>query len=368
MKLENQNILFFLRASQHGGTENVVLQLCEILEHEVNKIVVCSTDGFDKELLKILNIKHYMIPDIELKDNKTIEQVFKIVYRIIVKENISIVHTHHRMAAFYTYILSYFKKIIFINTSHNTFTDKKILTKMMYKKAHLIACGEIVKKNLVEEYRLSPERITVIHNATKPFKEEVVQIPKLLYWKMKGYSLVANVGRLSEQKGMKYFIEAIPNVKKNNPNIKYIIVGDGDERNILTDLSKELNLEDDIIFLGYRNDIKNIMSQVDFLVLSSLWEGFPLAPIEAFAVGKTVIATAVDGTVEIISDGKNGFLVPAKDSGNLSKKIIELINNLELRQSFEDAALETYYKNFSFDKYAIKIIQFYNRIILEENV
>ena len=67
MDLKKQNVLFLLRATQHGGTENVVLQLCEILNPQVNKIIVCSSDGFRVSALSKLKIKHYKIPDIENK-------------------------------------------------------------------------------------------------------------------------------------------------------------------------------------------------------------------------------------------------------------------------------------------------------------
>ena len=90
------------------------------------------------------------------------------------------------------------------------------------------------------------------------------------------------------------------------------------------------------------------MSQLDLIVLSSLWEGLPLTPIEAFSVKKTVIATAVDGTVEIVKNNQNGITVKSKDSISLGNAIIKLLKNNELREQYEENAFKTYEKEFSF--------------------
>lgn len=81
--LQNQNVLLFTRTMGLGGTENVVLQLCEILKPVVKKVVVCSCGGINEKKLEIMGIQHYTIPDIEQKDLKTITLVLRQVKRII---------------------------------------------------------------------------------------------------------------------------------------------------------------------------------------------------------------------------------------------------------------------------------------------
>ena len=135
MNLENQNILFICRGTQHGGTENVVLQLCDIFIPLVKKVVVISgtTDGSFLDSLSALNVKHYRVSDIEDKSPKTITNTILTVKKIVIGENISVIHTHHRMAAFYVHMLGLDKKCTFINTSHNTFNNRKMMTRFAYK-------------------------------------------------------------------------------------------------------------------------------------------------------------------------------------------------------------------------------------------
>lgn len=359
MNLKNQTLLFLTRNMGLGGTEAVVLQMCKILQSEVRKIVVCSTNGINVKVLNEMGIKHYEIPDIERKSPHTILSVLSKLFTIINKEKITVIHTHHRMAAFYVALLSKVKALEFINTSHNTFSDKRAFTRFALRKANLIACGEQVKKNLIDYYGFSEERITVIHNAVEVYSGKINKLPELEKYKNEGYILVGNVGRLSEQKGIDYFIKSLLIVKREIPLIKYVIIGDGEDRDKLIQLSKNLRLENDILFLGYREDVRNIISQLDFVVLSSLWEGLPLTPIEAFSVGKTVIATAVDGTVEIIKNYKNGILVTPRSSNELAEKIIELTKNNETKKLLENGAYKSYCLEFSFDKYRSRVISYY---------
>ena len=312
MDLKKQNVLMFTRTMGLGGTENVVLQLCEILKPQVHNIVVCSCGGVNEKKLDEMGIKHYSVPDITIKNPITVIKIVTELKKIICQEKITVIHSHHRMAAFYARVVAN-SNIIQIVNAHNTFYDKKTLTKIAYRKANIIAVGEQVKQNLVEYFGISADKVAVIHNAIKPFEGPVVLDAELEKARQQGYTLVGNIGRLSEQKGMEYFIKAAALVYKENPNIRFYIVGDGEDAEKLKALADSLLPDGILTFMGYRSDIQNVMSQMDFIVLSSLWEGLPLTPIEAFSVGKTVIATNVDGTPEIVKDRKNGLLVKRKN-------------------------------------------------------
>ncbi|GHN54733.1 glycosyltransferase family 4 protein [Lactobacillus delbrueckii] len=359
MDLAEQNILFIARAPIHGGTENVVLQLCETFKPLVNKIIVCAGKGFDKGALKEMQIKFYEIPDLADKSPKTMLDISFKLRQIVKSENITVIHTHHRMAAFYVTLLELYKKCIFINTSHNTFYDKTKFTRFSYNHAHLIACGEKVKENLTDEYGLKD--VTVIHNAVKPFSGLVVLEPSLKKWHDLGYYLIGNVGRLTEQKGIKYFIGAMPEILRKYPKTKFIIIGAGELEQKLEQQAKDGGVWDAIVWLGFRNDIQNLMSQLDLVVLSSLWEGLPLTPIEAFSVGVPVVGTAVDGTPEEIRDGYNGYLAKPKDSKDLAEKIITYLNQ-NTRKPLRDAAKKTYNKEFSFKVLKNSYVSFYESI------
>ena len=360
--LQNQNVLLFARTMGLGGTENVVLQLCEILRPVVNKVVVCSCGGVNEKLLQNMGIKHYTIPDIEKKNIKTVVLVLRQIKKIVSKENITIVHVHHRMAAFYTTLLKmYDKRLAFFATAHNTFTDKIGLTRFAYKNSYVIACGEEVKSNLVNYYHIQEDKVVVIHNSIKPYKETIKTDSCLERLKKAGYIIVGNIGRLSEQKGIEYFIDSYDEVHASINNLKYVIVGQGENEESLKQRVEKVFNQKNIIFLGYRSDIQNVMAQMDYIVLSSLWEGFPLTPIEAFSVRRPVIGTAVDGTKEIIKNGENGFLIPPRSAHAIAEKVIELAQDESKRIKMGECAYITYKEEFDFSVFQTNILNFYRQ-------
>lgn len=358
MDLSKQNLLFFSRSNVRGGTENVILQLCEIFDCRVNKIVILvNNTNIFKDVVNE-RIKVYSVSDLDDKNPQTVAQIIKKLNYVLKKEEITVIHTHHRMAAFYIELTGAYKKRVFINTSHNTFYNKRVLTRLAYRHANLIACGEMVKKNLNNYFGL--EKVKVIHNAVKPFDGRIVSEKIFDELKKEGYFIVGNIGRLSEQKGMEYYIRAIPQVREKHPKTKFFIIGSGDDERKLRDLANSIKA--DVIFLGYRADVQNLMKQLDLIVLSSLWEGLPLTPIEAFSVGKTIVATAVDGTVEIVKDGDNGILIDPRDPMQISNAICRIIEHPEENEKMCSSALETYNSVFSFDMLAESYINYFENI------
>lgn len=361
MELKEQNILFLSRTMGLGGTENVILQMCEILKPRVGKIVVCTCGGLNEEKLSAMGIKHYSIPDITEKNPAVMYKIWKRIKAILIDENITVIHSHHRMAAFYAQLVGN-KKIKRVANAHNTFYDKKFMTRIAYKNTRLIAVGQKVRDNLVDYYGLPSEDVHVIYNAIKPFDGNIVSLSEMKQDRKVGKYVIVNVGRLSEQKGMEYYIEAIKIITDKRCDVRFYIVGDGEDANKLKEFGKTEISNGSLVFLGYRSDIQNIMSQADFVVLSSLWEGFPLTPIEAFSVGKAMVATSVDGTVEIVSDGENGILIPPKDSIRLADRIEYLLNNPELVKRYGENAYNKYMSDFSMSKFADRVIGFYQEL------
>jgi glycosyltransferase involved in cell wall biosynthesis len=131
---------------------------------------------------------------------------------------------------------------------------------------------------------------------------------------------------LTEQKGQRYLLEAVSYLHTEYPNLRVLFVGEGEDHNQLIDLAKGKGVFEIVRFLGYRQDIPQILHLANALVLPSLYEGLPVCVLEAMACAKPVIATNVGGTAETVFDGKTGFLVEAKNSQALACGIRKLIN------------------------------------------
>lgn len=137
--------------------------------------------------------------------------------------------------------------------------------------------------------------------------------------------LVSLFGRLTEQKGQRTFLEAARRL--SGQKARFMLVGDGEDREALIQLARDMGLADRVIFTGFRQDVPRLLSATDVVVLPSLWEGLPICLLEAMAAGRPVIASAVDGSVEVVLPGQTGLLVPPDHPQALAEAIAFLMDH-----------------------------------------
>ena len=342
MKNENRknNILHISRTMDIGGAERIVFQLSSDLKDEFDSVHVASTGGLWESELSAKGIQHHKILDIDSKNPLTVLKLLTSIRQIIKKNEITIVHTHHRMAAFYIRLLKLVHpKLIHVYTAHNVFKDKLPLYRFALKNAKSVAVGEAVNKNLKEDVGITDSR--VIYNGVV-LKETDDHVDEIISY---GGIKLGCIARLSEQKGLTYLLDAMSLLTVKD--IRLFIVGDGELRNELENKVKELDLQDSVTFLGYRKDIVECINSFDFCVLPSVFEGFGLVAIEAFMNSKTLVATDIPGLNEVVTN-KNGILVPAKDPAALASAIDKLAMDATLRQELASQAKKDYENKFSY--------------------
>lgn len=152
--------------------------------------------------------------------------------------------------------------------------------------------------------------------------------------------------RLVTDKGIKELIQAYRTVHSQIPNSKLLLLGDGPEAVKFHKLARDVP---SIIFLGHQTNPLNTMSQADAFVHPTYHEGFSVALVEAGMLSLPIIATAIGGNVEIISDKETGLLVPVRNSSKLAEAMRELAVNTELRQRLGKSARKQYLERFQFD-------------------
>lgn len=150
--------------------------------------------------------------------------------------------------------------------------------------------------------------------------------------------LVGTVGRLDFQKAPLDFVRMAASVRASHPETRFVWVGEG---NLLEEARAEAGrLGVEILFTGYRNDAAGVASSFDVFVISSLYEGLGRALSEAMASGRPIVATAVNGVVDIVEPGKTGFLAPPADPETLARHIIWLLGNPDAARRMGEAGRE----------------------------
>ncbi|HVP37072.1 MAG TPA: glycosyltransferase family 4 protein [Terriglobales bacterium] len=168
-------------------------------------------------------------------------------------------------------------------------------------------------------------------------------------------TLIGVPARLVEAKGHKYLLQAIPEITRTFPDLKFFFAGDGSETEPLKGLCSRLNLDNYVIFAGYIREIFETMAGFDLLVLSSIIEPFGLVLAEGMALKKPIVATRVGGVPEVIQDRVTGFLVPPKDPHLLAQAIITLLQDRKLAASLGEEGRKRVEAFFDIKKMVDKI-------------
>ena len=360
MEINEIKILHITNVMDIGGVQKIIYQICEKTVDSFDKIVVLSSGGEYADKLVKIGVEHIVIPDLSSKNIRDITFIVKTLKNVIKKYEINVIHCHHRMAVLYAKLCSKNIKIVYNN--HTIYSDKKILTHIVLKHTNIIADGVRAKANLTEYFELPDNNITVINNAVDDDDNVYNEITIIQEERKKNKFIVMNCSRLHPQKAVNYFIEAADILVKKGLNISFFIVGDGPQRKELEEEVNRRGLYDSIFFLGFRDDIKNTIKNADLLVQTSIYEGLPLTPMEAFSVRRAVVGTDIEGTREVIENGVNGLLAESKNSESIAEKIEQLYYNRDLLKKMDEQAYYTYVNYFSMNSTIKKYIEFYKQL------
>ncbi|MEA1928471.1 MAG: glycosyltransferase, partial [Candidatus Auribacterota bacterium] len=159
----------------------------------------------------------------------------------------------------------------------------------------------------------------------------------------------------------RYLLEAAQRIIANRDDVYFLLLGDGELRGDLTSAIKSRGLGDRVLLLGSRADAIEIVRLLDIFVLSSIREGLSIALLEAMALERAVVVTAVGGSVDLIRDGYSGFLVPPRDGRALAQALERVLNEPGLKEKLGRVAGEDVISNYNINT----MVQEYERLYRE---
>lgn len=366
-------ILECIRQGQIGGGESHLLSLVENLDKEVFEPIVLSfTDGPMIDRLKGMNIPVHIIPTLKPFDFTKWKQV----KQLLKKENIELVHAHGTRANSNVLWAARSLGIPVIYTVHGwsfhpdqnplvrnirimgekyltTKTDLNISVSSSNQqsgKQYIPSFNSIVINNGIDLKKFNPGQ------PAKNIRAELnIPADKIL---------VLFIARFTSHKQPLALIEAFAKAQQQNPDLFLLMVGDGDQKEEAIQLIANLKMQDHIRLESFRQDVPDVLSAADIFVLPSLWEGLPIGLLEALAMGKAVIASNVDGTSEIIKDGKNGILVETSSLvSNLTKELVQLSKDKMKREGFSKEAIATITERYNAENMTREIERVYKKLL-----
>ena len=373
------NVLHLHSSSGLYGAESVILNLGKSLDvhgyHpiigslEVDKSLFSSfaraaiESNLDTELI-ITRVKFSPIA------------IFKIA-KLIRKRNVQIIHSHTFKTTILGFFASRLTRIPLVETNHlfppMPLSDKKL---QLYAKIDAfflryadktIAVSHKIKTSLADS-GVPESKISVIENGIDVEKCRAVRLEERVLARKElgledGSFVIGGAGRLTEQKGFEYLLEAAKAVLTRRKDVVFIIAGDGPLRGKLYTYMHKLKLDGNVNFLGFRKDILRILAAMDIFVMPSLDEGLPIAMLEAMAVGLPVIVTPVGEIPRVIENKQNGILIEPKNSDMLADKIIYLMENYKIRGDIIDKAWQTVKAKYSNEAMSKSYALIYDRLL-----
>lgn len=369
MTPEPIRILFHTHGLERGGVEEYVLTLLQRLDRRRFQPLFSCPPVVAERMRADVPCDVEIVP-ILLRGPQHIDGAFRLA-RVLRSREVGILHSHQFFASLFASPIGRLCGVpVILETPHIREYWRKGL------KGHFaidrlvgrtvdayIAVSEANARYLVREKRLPERKVRVIRFGCDLSRYDAGRRAPAGRRRELGFAdtdtVLVVAARLEPQKGHKILLEALAGVLANFPNVRLVCVGEGSLRGSLEALAAELGIADAVRFVGYRKDIPDWLALADICVLPSYFEGLPLAAIEALACGKPMVATAVDGTPEVVVDGRTGLLAEPGNAESLTGAICRMIADPIQRSRMAAAGRAWVFEEFGIERFVHESESFY---------
>jgi len=349
-------VLLVITRLELGGAQRVVLHTARNLDRERFAVALAWGPGdlLDDEAAAIADLDHYPVDSLvrniaPISDFRALASLRAAIRSF----RPTVVHTHSSKAGILGRLAARLERVpAVVHTVHGFgFTPlQPAPVRMAFRAAegllarwtdHFVTVSETDRQRGIEIGLFPPERATVIRAGIDLEKYRAVADGDATRERLGvpvDSPLVAQIGNFKAQKAPLDFVRVAAAVQKKIPEAWFVMVGDGPLRGRAEELARSLGLADRMIFCGWWDDIPGLLAAATVSVLTSRHEGLPCSVVESLAAGVPVVATAVDGTVEVVRSGGNGFLAPAGDVRALAEGVCTIVADAETRERFSAAA------------------------------
>ena len=278
--------------------------------------------------------------------------------RAIRQARADIVHCHLSTSAVNGALAAKMAGVPGVSTVHGL--SGKLSFKPSY---HLIAVSAEVRRHMVLQ-GIHESKISIVPNGIE--LQDWSPNDRLEARRALGIALdvpvLGTTARLTQLKGVNQALYAVARVKVDFPNVRYVVFGDGEQRKELADLSRSLGIEENVVWLGYRNDVPKLLPALDLFLFPSLREAMGISIVEAMAACVPAVATTIGGIPEVVTP-ETGVLVPPSDPIAMADAIVGYLRDPEKRLSAGQAAWERAHTEFSASRMAARTLGVYADVL-----
>lgn len=353
-----------------SGVQKVCLDEMRYLGKGYDQTLICTATGTLTELAKKEGVKIVTIDSLvrEISPGKDIKTIVKLV-KIINEIKPDIIHTHSSKTGFLGRIaakIAGVKKIVHTVHGFAFPSTKNRLLKFIYYAMEFIAAlctDEMIVMNeddyltALNKLPIKKNKIHLINNAVELLDVECPLTSQDIIKNPQKFNIIM-VGRLCEQKNPLLLIKAFSKLNDDRANL--YIIGDGPQRFLLEEFIERNALSEKVFLLGWRDNVQKILPSFDLFVLPSLWEGMPLAIIEAMAAKLPVLCSDIPSNRFLINRAA-GELFESNNVEALRQKIENLLDNVELQVNYKERAYQAVLKDFDLRDRINKVVKIYEK-------
>jgi len=337
-----------------GGMERVIMELCRYVDPAKYRVSICciSARGPLADKMEAEGVPVHFCEN-QSRAGKYLRG-FELG-RIFREQQVDLLHTHHMPAFIDSTVGARIARTpILINTDHCKQYPIERHWQILEKSASLfadsvVAVSRHTREDLIRYQRIAPEKLRVIYNGIDvrfARQETPVDLRRELGIEA-GDVVIGTTARLEAQKGLDLLLEAAPLVLRQLPTARFVVVGGGSLEDSLRDQAKRLGLGSRVLVTGYRTDAIDLMQLFDVFAQTSVFEGMPMALLEAMALSKPIVATAVGGVPEVVEDGVTGTLLQTRDPQQLADAILRVAADRAEGARVGRAGYDRYQKHFT---------------------
>jgi glycosyltransferase involved in cell wall biosynthesis len=233
---------------------------------------------------------------------------------------------------------------------------------------HFHAVTHTVKEHAVQKMQIARERVTVVERGRDPLRLGYPSVERRQQARSQlGLSadaeVLVNLGRQEYQKGHRYLLQAIAEVKNQHPQVVVLVAGRrGSASSELERLQQQLGLQDMVRFLGFRDDVPEILAAADLFVFPSLFEGMGGALIEAMALALPIVASDLPELREVVEVGTNALLVQPASPSEIQTGIDALLQDRQRMMQFGQRSREIFEERFTVERSAMRMMDLYHTV------
>ncbi len=345
-----------------GGAQEAVCQLVKYRDQARFQPEVVTLHGYGHyfEVLRSWGVPvHSLVPQEFAR--AAIPLIFAKLLALLARRRYDLVHTHliganvlaAPLAALFRVPVRFTHDQTMDDVRERSFVHRGLDTLANRLNHHIIAVSSSIRTFLLHKERLPADKISVIYNSVDlerfaPREEPGVKAAVRQKFGLPADALiVGGVGRLHYQKNFPLFLQVAAEVGARLPGVMFVIAGEGPERAALEDLSRGLGLADRVRFLGFVKEMPELYQGLDLLLLTSHFEGTPLTVLEAMAMGVPVVASRVDGVLEVVEDGRDGILAAPGNQDRFVDGVCRVLSDRDLRQRLSLKAQEKARRDYS---------------------